>query len=245
MIRLGILVVRSEKTGIFDKLLRPVQERERFRTQTEIVVAELKWTKEELLRMPRWIRKRIYQAGVRVLEKNKCIKIAPEQNAQEAIFGEVQQESGFYLPIPPKWMHSCLFDLIPKYSGAVYLRTSRMDFVSKELLSLLCPVSESMYFYTDDKKRAEVVIEHICDEYGFYPEQIRDERPTPLDGLWIDLDRGAFGIGTDILADGMECRIDTHDYQVAQEKYWSGVELCAQNMVFVSWCKGKKRLTTS
>lgn len=244
MIRLGILTVRSEKTGFFDKLLRPVQERERFRTQAEIVVAQLNWTKEELLRMPRWIRNRLYRAGVRFLKKNKCMKIAPEQSAQQAIFGEVHQESGCYLPIAPQRMHSCLIDLIPRYCGVVYVKTNRMDSVSKGLLSFLCPMCEAMYFCSNDKKRAEMMIERICDEYGFYPEQIRYENPMPLNGLWIDLDRGRFGVGTNIFADGMECRVDTRGYQIAQEQYWSGVELHVRDMVFVSWCKGKKRLTT-
>ena len=244
MLRLGILTVHQGKTCFLKKIKNPVQVKEIFRTQAEFVVAELAWNEKELRRLPRWVCRRIYQRGRNFLLKNSCIRIAPDRLAEDALFRSAREASGVCLPISSVMIKECMSDLLPDYSGKVFVKMKALQMADEELLAFLCPGRGSLLLCTDDVDEADVLAEKICNEYGFYPEIRKRDSFIPMRGLWIDLDIGAIGIGRDIIADGMEYAFDLQGYQVAQDHYWSDVPLPVSLLKFVSWCRGKKRLTS-
>ncbi len=244
MISLGILTVRKDKIGFWIKMRRMVRVKERFCTQAEFVVAELAWTEQELRRLPAWFRQWLYRKGRSFLLRQHCQKVALDAVAEKALFSISIDASGFYLPIPVDKFRRCILEIIPKSPGRVYIKTSKIR-ESEELLDALCPRCNALFLCTDDCLNAKKLAERICNIYGFYPEIREKDFSIPFRGWWIDLEAGALGIGKEVIADSMEMMLDLHRYAIAQEHYWSGVDLPTSKLSFVSWCKGKKRLTSS
>lgn len=247
MIRLGILTVRREKAGFWKKIQKPVILKEEFTTQAQFLVGEFSWTKEEVLRLPLWLARRLYASGQRFLARQGCTGIAPDVACSASFSLHGEKEVGLIYAIPPKKMTECINWFLAQEGIAVpsraYVKCRQMSALEQGLLDSLCLHVQSLIFCTEEINKAEELAEKLCTDYGFYPE-IRDIAcHVPSRAMLIDLDAGVVRMGRDIMADGMEVILDLHGYHVNQGAFWGDLPLPLLQMKFMSWTRGKKRLT--
>ena len=247
MIRLGILTVRQEKSGFWQKIRRPVILKEEFSTQAQFLVGEFSWTKEEIRRLPLWLTRRFYDRGQRVLARRGCAWIAPDTTCSASFSLQGEKEIGLICAIPPEKITECINCFLAQEGMAVpsraYVKCRQVSVLEQGLLDSLCLRVHSLTLCTEEIQKAEELAENLCTEYGFYPE-VRDIAcHVPSRAMLVDLDTGVVRMGRDVMADGMELALDLHGYRVNQGAFWGDLPLPLAQMKFVSWTRGKKRLT--
>lgn len=247
MIQLGILTVRQEKSGFWQKIRTPVILKEKFITQAHFLVGEFSWTKEEVRRLPLWLARRLYARGQRFLTRQGCVGIAPDVTCSASFSLRGEKEIGLICTIPPEKITECVCWFLAQGDVAVpsraYVKCRHLSALKQGLLDNLCLRVQSLAFCTEEIEKAHKLAEKLCTEYGFYPE-IRDITcHVPSRAMLIDLDAGVVRMGRDAMADGMEVAMDLHDYCVNQGTFWGDLPLPLSQMKFVSWTRGKKRLT--
>ncbi len=245
MICFGILTVPKKKVSLVQKLKSPVVLEETFSTQAQIQVASFTWTEEELLRLPHWIRMRILQRGMKRLNKCGCAKTGLDMRYRH-IFGLTNPEERFISHITPAMMPKAANFCIEQYATmpfSVILQANPLSLIQNELLLFLCPNASNLIILTEDTEQAELLGEDICNEYGFYPQILTNLPCLPADHLLIDIEHGLLCFNENLM-DGIECKMDVHQYQVCQAYFLNESSIPPENLEFVSWTKGKKRLTS-
>lgn len=247
MICVGILTVRQEKIGLWQKLRKPISIKEVFTTQVKVIVAESALTQEECKRMPRWILRLIYQMGIRFLQQKGCEAVAPEETCATLFGIKDGGFQGIHTDIPAERFWHCLEYLrtmnknpIPRHA---YIRCGSDFFPDEKLLESLCSRIESWTFCVDDKLRFSAVAEQLCTEYGIYPNVCHKNGWIPEQAMLFDFDTKTVRIDAERMADGMELVLDLHGYQVNQDVFFKELPLPMDKLNFQSWTKGKKRLT--
>ena len=247
MICVGILTVRQEKIGLWQKLKKPVSLKEIFHTQVKVIVAEISLSAQECRRIPRWILRMLYRTGMRFLQKNGCDASAPDEMCA-SIFGIKNSGcQGIHSEIPVENFLTCFAYLkkmnknpIPRHA---YIRCSFETFPNEAFLEKICSQIDAWTFCVDDQERFSDFAELLCTDYGIYPSVSAKDCAIPEDAMVLDLDGKRLCIDEERMADGMELMLDLHGYQVNQDAFYKSLPLPWEGLVFGSWTKGKKRLT--
>lgn len=245
MIRFGILTVQKQRMSLLKKMRHPVLFYERFVTQAEIEVAVLSWTEEELRTLPQWYKNHLYRKGVRFLKKRGCKKVSADLSCYEALF-QCQLQESFVTAVPRNMIAGGGMFLIGEHIKndlSAMICIERVQDIPKELLEALCPKMNALTIVTADSSNAIVFSEFLCERYGFYPKIVNEFSCLPTDWLFLDIENGILCLN-DCLIDGVEFRMDLHQYRVSQEIFLSGADIPFEKLEFVSWTKGKKRLTS-
>lgn len=247
MICLGILTVRQEKPGIWQKLKTPVSLKEDFTTQVQVKVAELGWSKEELRHLPKWIRRWLYRYGIRFLKRQGCVAVAPEEQCAEAFGVQNGEFQGIHKGIPDDMLWKCMAFLLDMNSSAIprhaYIKRNVLAMPDYRILKNLCARIDTLTFCTGDEEGYVITAEQVCTEYGIYPDIHPAIGGVFDDGILIDMDENMVRIDQERMADGVELTIDLHGHRVNQEMFFKDLPLPFERLTFGSWTKGKKRLT--
>lgn len=250
MTRLGILSVRAEKAGLWQKLRFPIKIKERLQSPFETVTAEMAFTSEELKKLPGWILRLLQKKGRRFLKKQGAEAIVMTVECAEGFSVPCQGGNSFQMRLTSERMADCLelacshLQKNPSGITAWFLDRSGQA-LTFSMLAKVCTRVQYIHIATKNPQRIEKICERLFEEYGVDPEiNCSCRNPLPDDNtLIVDLDLREIRVGHSFLVDGMQVSLDLCGYHLDAKTLISEFPEFASALRFVSWTSGKKRLT--